>query len=104
MNGKVKFEDRLSVVRVRRDYAAPYLKHRYFNLKKADVRTKSKFIKKIEETVLNWPPGCYYLRLSSGKVFSRFDITVDGKVRNFYRTSPATGYLYPVWNFFKSQN
>lgn len=102
MNGKVKFEDKLSVVRVRRDYAAPYLKHRYFNLKRKDIKSKKLFIQKIESTVLNWPPGCYYLRMSDGKVFARFEITVDGKVRNFYKHSPATGRAYPIWQFFRN--
>lgn len=100
--GKVKFEDKLAVVRVRRDYAAPYLKHRYFNIKRKDIKSKKLFIRKVEDTVLNWPPGTYYLRMSDGKVFARFDITVDGKVRNLYRSSPATGNAYPVWQFFRN--
>ncbi len=102
MNGKVKFEDKLSVIRVRRDYAAPYLKHRYFNLRRNDIKSKREFVKKIESTVLNWPPGCYYLRMADGKVFARFDITVDGRVRNLYRSSPITGNAYPVWQFFRN--
>ncbi len=99
---KVKFEERLSVIRVRKDYAAPYLKHRYFNIKRIDIKSKKLFVKKIEETVNNWPPGIYYLRMSDGKVFARFDINVDGKVRDLYRLSPATGYTYPVWQFFRN--
>lgn len=102
MNGKIKFEDRLTVIRVKKDYAAPYLKHQYFSLKRTDIKTSKIFIKRIEETVNNWPPGVYYLRMASGKVFARFDLNVDGRVRQLFRNSPATGDTYPVWRFFRN--
>jgi len=97
---KTVFEPRLSVFRVRANFAAPYRKCKYFYIEKADVKTKTKFIKRIEHIASSWPNGTYFLKMSSGVVFARFD-AYDGKVRALYKDSPVTGKLYLVWNFFK---
>jgi len=97
---KPEFEPRLSVMRVRSTYIAPYRKCRCLYLEEKHLKTKANFIKRLKEVASNWPTSTYYLKTNSGKVFARFDIT-DGKVKQLYKESPATAQIYPVWQFFK---
>jgi len=97
---KLKFEDKLSVIRVKKEYAAPYLKYPYIYLKRTDVNSKANFTKKIETVCQSWPPGPYYFKNSVGKVVTRFKIT-NGKVITVYKSSPATGLKYPIWDWMK---
>ncbi len=97
---KPKFESRLEVMRVKPTFVAPYRKCRFFYLDPKDLKTKRSFTKHIEEIARNWPNGVYYLKMSSGKIFVRFEM-YDGKVRKLYKDSPITGKEYPAWYFFK---
>ncbi|MFN7088717.1 MAG: hypothetical protein ACK4NX_02810 [Candidatus Paceibacteria bacterium] len=94
------FEPRLAVFRVKATFIAPYRKCKYLYLEPKDLKTKSRFIKHVTRIAKGWPNGTYYLKLSSGQVFARFDI-VDGKVHKLYKDSPVTGKPYPVWAFWK---
>ncbi len=96
---KTKFEDKLAVIRVKKQYAAPYLKHRYLYLKRKDLRSEMAFKQSVNAVSINWPPDVYMLKLSTGKVFARFRIS-NGQVTLLYRVSPATGEQYPIWDFF----
>ena len=89
----------MSVIRVRKGYAAPHLKQKYLYIDKKDVKTERTFKKSINEQIRNWPDGIYFLRLSTGKVFIRFEVK-ENKVTQFYRVSPATGMKYPLYEFF----
>ena len=100
---KVPFESRMAVMRVRPTYIAPYLKCRYFYLSKPDLKTKRTFVKHAETLIGNWPSGTYYLKLSSGKVFIRFDV-YEGKIKKFYKESPATGKIYPIWAWIQNRS
>ncbi len=95
-----RFESRLEVMRVRQNFAAPYLKYRYLFIQKTDLKDKRSFIKRIEKVCTSWPPGVYYLKLPGGGVFSRFEAS-DGKVKKIYENSPATNKPYPITEFFK---
>lgn len=97
---KTTFESRLSVFRVRATFVAPYRKCKFFYLDRTNLKSKGTFVKQIERIGGNWPNGTYFLKMSSGAVFSRFDM-YDGKVRVLYKDSPMTGKPYPVWMFFK---
>jgi hypothetical protein len=97
---KPSFESRLAVFRVRANFVAPYRKCRFFYLEPKHTKTKSNFIKQIEHIGGNWPNGTYFVKMSSGQVFARFDV-YEGKVRVLYKESPMTGKLYPIWAFFK---
>jgi hypothetical protein len=94
-----KFEDQLSVIRVRKNYAAPYLKQKYVYIDKKDVKTERIFKQAMNDRIRNWPDGIYFLKLSSGKVFTRFNVR-DGKVIQIFKISPATGMKYPMHEFF----
>jgi hypothetical protein len=94
-----KFEDQLSVIRVRKNYAAPYLKQKYVYIGKKDVKSERSFKSAMNERIRNWPDGVYFLKLSTGKVFTRF-IVRDGKVVQLFKLSPATGMKYPMHEFF----
>lgn len=100
MAKKTKFENQLSVIRIRKQYAAPYLKSRFVYLKRRDISTQKKFVKALADTVKSWPDGTYYLKLSTGKVFVRFEVK-EGKIRTIYKTSPITGEKYPIWEYMK---
>ena len=80
---KPTFESRLSVFRVRANFAAPYRKCKFFYLDRTHTKSKNTFIKRIEEVAANWPNGTYFLKMGSGQVFARFDM-FEGKVRVFY--------------------
>jgi len=95
-----KFENRLAVMRVRVNYIAPYRKCRYFYLEKSHLKNKRTFIKHIQEVAKGWPNGTYYLKMSDGQIFARFDL-IDGKVKKLYKESPVTGKIYAVWDFLK---
>ena len=95
-----EFEGRLIVIRVRKVYAGPYQKHRYFYLERADLKSKKAFIQHIQKVAKYWEDGIYYLKLSSGRIFARFDLK-SGKVKKLYETSPITGESYVCWAFFK---
>lgn len=95
-----QFENRLAVMRVRVNYIAPYRKCRYFYLEKKHLKNKRAFIKHIHEIASSWPNGTYYLKLSNGQVFARFDM-VAGKVKKLYKESPATGKVYALWDWIK---
>jgi len=97
---RVKFEPQMSVIRVRKQYAAPYLKYRYVYITSKHVRSEKNFKQYMNEIVPTWPPGIYYLKLSTGKVFVKFKID-EGRVTNIYRTSPITGEKYPIWGYIK---
>ena len=97
---KTKFEEKLAVIRVKKQYAAPYLKYRYFYLKKKDLRNEVTFKEAIDAVSMNWPPDVYMFKMSTGKVFARFRIS-NGGVTLLYRASPATGEEYPIWEFFR---
>lgn len=94
------FEPKMSVLRIRAKYSAPYKKHMYFYLTKEDLKSEKDFIEKINKTVKNWKDGDYYLKLSSGRVFIRFTI-LEGKLKKINKISPITKKEYPVYNFFK---
>ncbi|MEK9774369.1 MAG: hypothetical protein VW380_01770 [Candidatus Woesearchaeota archaeon] len=96
----VKFEDKLAVIRVKKAYAAPFLKYKYVYLTRRDINDRDRFKQKIDEIATSWPPSVYMLKHPSGKIFARFRVS-DGKMTLLYKTSPATGSLYPVWEFFK---
>ena len=97
---KPAFESRLAVFRVRANFVAPYRKCKFFYLDKAHLKSKGTFIKRIEEVAANWPNGTYFLKMSSGLVFARFDM-FEGKVRVLYKDSPVTSKPYAAWGFFK---
>ena len=95
-----KLTDQLSVIRVRKQYAAPYLKYKYVYLKPKNVKSIIEFKRHMKEIVHSWPPGEYYLKLVAGSVFVRF-IVFEGKVRRVITSSPATGKPYPILEFFR---
>ncbi|MEM2874183.1 MAG: hypothetical protein QW063_01930 [Candidatus Nanoarchaeia archaeon] len=94
------FEPRLAVFRVKANFIAPYRKCKYLYLEPKNLKTKNLFIKHITQIIENWPNGTYYLKLSDGRVFARFDV-LNGKVHKLYKDSPITGKPYPVWAFWK---
>lgn len=87
-------------MRVRANFIGPYRKCKYFYLEKKHLKNKRAFIKHIQKVAADWPSGTYYLKLSDGRVFARFDL-INGKVKQLYRESPSTGKEYPVWDWFK---
>tara|TARA_Y100000310_G_C20646604_1_gene796999 strand:+ start:325 stop:633 length:309 start_codon:yes stop_codon:yes gene_type:complete len=97
---KVRFEDKLAVIRVKKTYAAPFLKYKYVYLKRKDINSKTNFKKMIDRVALSWPPDVYMLKHSTGKIFARFRVS-EGKMTLLYRTSPTTGNIYPIWNYFR---
>jgi len=94
-----KFEHQLSVIRVRKNYSAPYLKQKYIYIDRKDVRTEKTFKQAVNERIRNWPDGVYFLKLSDGKVFTRFEVK-NTRVLRIHRISPATGSRYPMHEFF----
>jgi hypothetical protein len=99
MTPKPKFESQLSVIRVRKNYAAPYLKQKYVYFDRKDIKTERTFKGAMNDRIRNWPDGIYFLKLSTGKVFTRFQVR-DGKVVMIFKVSPATGARYPMHEFF----
>jgi hypothetical protein len=99
MTARPKFEGQFSVIRVRKNYAAPYLKQKYVYFDKKDVKTERIFKSAMNERIRNWPDGIYFLKLSTGKVFTRFEVR-EGKVIHIFKISPATGSKYPMHEFF----
>jgi hypothetical protein len=49
----------------------------------------------------SWPSGPFYLKLSDGRVFARFDVS-SGKVSKFYKDSPITNKAYPIMSWWKN--
>ena len=94
------FESRLAVFRVKANFIAPYRKCKYIYLDHNKLKTKGSFIKHIEAVSTNWPNGPFYLKLSDGRVFSRFDVS-GGKVSKFFKESPITGKPYPINAWWK---
>lgn len=88
---------------VRKRYASPYRKFKYFNIAETDLKTKAKFIKAIEEKSKNWRDSEYFLKEDDGQILARFQIK-DGKITKLYKTSPATEQEYHCWKFFKKIN
>jgi len=99
MATRPKFEDQLAVIRVRKNYAAPYLKQRYLYLKRTDVKTEKNFKEAVNEKSGTWPDGIYFLKMSDGKVFTRFKVH-EGRIEQVFRVSPATGTKYPLHEHF----
>ena len=95
-----KFEGRLEVMRVRQNFAAPYLKYRYLYVQKLDLKDKKSFIKRVQGVCASWPPGTYYLKHADGGVFARFEVS-SGKVKKIFENSPATNKPYPINDCFK---
>jgi len=98
---KTKFEEKLAVIRVKKQYAAPYLKYRYFYMKRKDLKNEVTFKDSVDAVSANWPPDVYMFKMSTGKVFARFRVS-NGRVTLLYRASPATGEEYPIWEFFRA--
>jgi hypothetical protein len=98
---KIPFENRLSVVRVKANFAGPYRKSPFFYMEREHLRSKQRFITHVRNIARSWPYGTYYLKTSTGQVFARFDISAEGEVRKLYKESPVTGKPYPVWDFFR---
>ena len=94
------FEDQLTVIRIRKRDAAPFLKYKYIYLKKADVKSKKSFSDKINNICKSWPDSEYQLKTSEGKVFVKFRIK-DGKVAGVLKKSDITGNDYPVAKYMK---
>ncbi|MBI4095550.1 MAG: hypothetical protein HY438_01680 [DPANN group archaeon] len=99
LNGRT-YEPRLEVMRVRQNFVAPYRKYRFLFVDKQDLKTRKQFVKRLENVSASWPQGTYYLKLSNGLVFARFDVSERGKVKKLYEASPATSKPYPVWEWF----
>ena len=99
---KTSFENRLEVMRVRQNFIGPYRKYRFVYFQKPEFKNKKTFITIIESVAGNWPPGTYYLKMSSGQVFARFDISVGGKIKKLYDISPATNKPYPITMYWAS--
>ncbi len=97
---KIPFEPQMSVIYIRKNYAAPYLKYRYVYLRKSQVRTDKKFKEAMKDITKNWPDGTFYFKLSTGEVFVRFDVK-NGKIRKIHKISPTTGRPYPVKDLMK---
>ena len=97
---RLKFEDKLAVIRVKKQYASPYLKYRYLYVKRKDLKSEFAFKAAVNAVSMNWPPDVYMLKRSDGKVFARFRIS-NGQITLLYRVSPATGEQYPVWDYFE---
>jgi hypothetical protein len=96
----ITFEKRLTVLRARPSFIAPFRKCKFFYVELEDLKTEKRFLDKIEEIAKSWPTSTYYLKLSNGTVFARFDI-INGKVRKLFKQSPATRIPYPWTNFCK---
>jgi len=79
------FESRLSVFRVRANFVAPYRKC---------------FMNHVQNVCRGWPNGVYFLKLTNGKVFARYEI-VNDEVRTIFKDSPTTNKEYPVWDHFR---
>ena len=94
------FEPRLAVFRVKVNFIAPYRKGKYLYVEAKDIKTKPAFLKRIRHIAAIWPNGDYYLKLSDGRVFARFNI-LNGKLAKFYKASPITQKEYPVWAWWK---
>lgn len=94
-----EFESKLSVMRIRAKYSAPYKRHMNLYVLREDVESEKKFIDKLNSKVKSWKDGEYYLKLSSGKVFARVEVE-EGKVKKLYRSSPITKKEYLCWRFF----
>ncbi|HLG29866.1 MAG TPA: hypothetical protein VI387_06600 [Candidatus Brocadiales bacterium] len=94
------FESRLAVFRVKANFIAPYRKCKYVYLDANKLKTKASFIKHLSHITPSWPTGGFYLKLSDGRVFSRFDV-VSGKIHKFYKESPITGKPYPIIAWWK---
>ena len=97
---KPKFESRLEVMRVKPTFVAPYRKCRFFYMEQKDLKTKRSFTKHIERIAHGWPNGSFYLKMSTGQIFSRFEM-YNGEVKKLFKDSPITGKEYPIWYFFK---
>lgn len=97
------FEEQLTVVRVRKRYAAPFLKYKYIYLDKKDIKSKKVFCEKINRISKSWPDSEYQLKFNSGKVFIRFTIK-EGAVTKVYTKSNITGNDYVSVKFMKDSD
>jgi hypothetical protein len=96
-----QFESKLQVLRVRPTYIAAFKKCRFLYLERNHLRSKQNFLRYLSSITEKWPNGTFYLKLSNGKVFARINIK-DGKVQEILKCSPATGRMYPIWQFFRA--
>jgi hypothetical protein len=94
------FESRLAVFRVKSNFIAPYRKCKYVYIDPIKLRTKGAFIKHLSALTNSWPTGPFYLKLSDGRVFARFDVS-SGKISKFYKDSPITQKPYPINAWWK---
>jgi len=95
-----EFESRLSVFRVRANFAAPYRKCKFFYLDRVNLKSRKGFLKHVQNVCKGWPNGIYFLKLVNGKVFARYEI-VNDEVRTLFKESPNTGKEYLVWDHFR---
>jgi len=92
---------RCIVMIVRKRYASPYRRYKYFNVNDEDLKSKSKFISLIEERAKNWRDSEYFLKEDGGRVLARFELK-EGKVVDLFKISPATDQPYPCWECFRA--
>ncbi len=94
------FEEQLTVIRIRKRYAAPFLKYKYVYLKKKDIKSKKAFSEKINSLCKTWPDSYYQLKDSDAKVFVKFKVK-NGEVQEVLKKSDITGKEYPVAKYMK---
>src|SRR3972149_4333582 len=94
------FESRLSVFRVRANFVAPYRKCKLFYLDRSNLKSRKGFMNHVQNVCRGWPNGVYFLKLTNGKVFARYEI-VNDEVRTIFKDSPTTNKEYPVWDHFR---
>jgi len=58
-----EFESRLSVFRVRANFAAPYRKCKFFYLDRVNLKSRKGFLKHVQNVCKGWPNGIYFLKL-----------------------------------------
>ena len=97
---KALAEQKLTVMRIRKNYAAPYRKCKYFAVSRKVLRSLKDFREYIKKVARTWPQSSYYLKLQDGKIFARMDVA-NGRLKKLYKTSPVTGKVYPIWDYIK---
>jgi hypothetical protein len=85
---------------VRKRYASPYRRYKYFHITSDDLKSKKAFIACIEDKSKHWRDGEYFLKEEDGCVLARFNIK-EGKLVKLHETSPATDQRYRCWDCFK---
>lgn len=92
---------RCIVMIVRKRYASPYRRYKYFNVSEVDLKSRARFVKLIEERAKNWRDSEYFLKEDGGRVLARFELK-EGKVVDLFKISPATDQPYACWDYFKN--